>query len=175
MRSRRGAALVPIAGLAVLTALVVAGCGYSFRANLPPGIRAVHIPVLENRTQEPGIEDLVTQALTQAVVTGGRLRIAAAAEADARLEGSIVEYALSSLAFDRSSNVTQYRLRIALKLTLRDLRKNEVIWTVDRAEDQADFQVAGQIPVTLVRQEDALRRAAIEVSRAIVSLAFEGF
>jgi outer membrane lipopolysaccharide assembly protein LptE/RlpB len=157
-------------------ALSLGGCGYSLRASLPAGIKTVHIPTLENRTQEPGIEDFLTQALTQALVTSGMARIAAsAATADASLEGAIVEYNLTSLAFDRDSNVTLYRLRIALSLALRDLRKNEVLWRQERIEERADFQVAGQVTTTLAREEQAVRRAAVDVSRAIVSFAFEGF
>lgn len=171
MMARRG-----ILGFGLLLLLAAAGCGYSLRASLPAGIKTVHIPTLENRTQEPGIEDFLTQALTQAVVTSGRVRIARSAEeADATLEGAIVEYNLSSLAFDRSANVTQYRLRVALALTFKDLRRNEVLWKQDRIEERADFQVSGQVTQTLAREEDAVRRAAIDVSRAIVSFAFEGF
>jgi outer membrane lipopolysaccharide assembly protein LptE/RlpB len=163
--------------LGLLAALLgPGGCGYSLRANLPPGVNSIHVPVLENRTQEPGIEDFITQALTQAVVTSGRVRIAASArEADASLEGAIVEYRLTSLSFDRSANVTQYRLVIGLSLTFRDLRQNRVIWKQDRVEERADFAVAGQVSQTLAREEVAVRQAAVDVARAIVSFAFEGF
>jgi outer membrane lipopolysaccharide assembly protein LptE/RlpB len=163
--------------LASLTASVaLAGCGYSLRTSMPPGIQSIHVPVLVNRTQEPGIEDFITQALTQAVVQSGRVRIAAnAQEADATLEGSIVEYRLTSLSFDRSANVTSYRLIIGLALTFRDLKQNRVIWKQDRIEERADFQVAGQVTQTLAREEQAVQRAAVDVARAIVSFAFEGF
>jgi outer membrane lipopolysaccharide assembly protein LptE/RlpB len=171
MTRREWLARVAAAG----AALAAGGCGYSLRASLPAGIKTLHVPVLENRTQEPGIEDFITQALTQAVVTSGRVRMAGAAEADAILEGQIVEYALTSLAFDKTANVTAYRLRLGLSLTLRDVKKNSVIWKQDRIEERADFQVAGQVTTTLARENEAVRRAAVEVSRAIVSFAFEGF
>jgi outer membrane lipopolysaccharide assembly protein LptE/RlpB len=166
------------AALAALLGVVLAagGCGYSLRPSLPGNIKTVHIPVLENKTQEPGIEDFITQALTQALVTSGVARIAPSAEqADATLEGSIVEYSLTSLAFDRSANATQYRLQIGLALTLRDRRSGEVVWKQDRISERADFPVAGQVTTTLVREQDAVRRAAVDISRAIMSLAFEGF
>ncbi len=170
--TRRTALVGLLAGLA----LSAGGCGYSLRPSLPPGIKTVYIPTLVNQTQEPGIEDFLTQALTQAVVNSGAAKMAPSAEsADASLEGRIVGYSLASLAFDRSANVTQYRLTVALALTLRDLRKNEVIWKQDRIEDRADFQVAGQQTLNIVLQNDALQRAAVDVSRAIVSFAFEGF
>ena len=173
MRRRRALAvfLAPLAA-----SLAFGGCGYSLRTSMPAGIRSIHVPVLENKTAEPGIEDFITQALTQAVVQSGRVRIAAnAREADAVLEGSIVEYRLTSLSFDRGANVTSYRLIIGLALTFKDLRQNKVIWKQDRIEERADFQVAGQVTQTLAREEQAVQRAAVDVARAIVSFAFEGF
>jgi hypothetical protein len=142
---------------------------------MPAGIRTIHVPVLENKTQEPGIEDFITQALTQAVVQSG-VRIARnAEEADASLEGAIVEYRLTSLSFDSSANVTSYRLIIGLALTFRDLKQNKVIWKQDRIEERADFVVAGQVTQTIAREQVAVQRAAVDVARAIVSFAFEGF
>jgi hypothetical protein len=162
--------------LALVLALAAAGCGYSMRASLPANIKTVHIPTLENRTQEPGIEDFVTQALTQALVTSGVAKIASnATEADGVLEGTIVEYSLTSLSFDRTANVTRYRLQIALALSLRDRRSGDVIWKQDRIEERSDFPVSGQVTQTISREQDAVKRAAVDVSRAIVSLAFEGF
>jgi len=168
------------AGRTVLLALVAAiglgGCGYSLRTSLPAGIKSIHVPVLENKTAEPGIEDFITQALTQAVVQASRVRIAAnSREADASLEGQIVEYRLVALSFDRNANVTSYRLIIGLALTFRDLKQNRVIWKQDRVEERADFLVAGQVTQTLAREEQAVQRAAVDVARAIVSFAFEGF
>ena len=162
--------------VAVAVAVLLGGCGYSLRPSLPPGIHTVHVPTLINRTQEPGVEDFLTQALIQALVTSGLARIAAnAQEADGVLEGTIVEYSLVSLAFDRTANVTQYRLQIALQLTLKDRAKNKVVWKQDRISERADFPVSGQVTTTLVREQDAVKRAAVDVSRAIISLAFEGF
>ena len=170
-RATLGALLGPLA-----VALALGGCGYSLRTSMPAGIQSIHVPVLENKTQEPGIEDFITQALTQAVVQSGRVRIARnAREADAVLEGSIVEYRLVSLSFDRSANVTSYRLIIGLALTFKNLKDNKVIWKQDRIEERADFIVAGQVTQTLAREEVAVQRAAVDVARAIVSFAFEGF
>ena len=171
MRRRRALAVL----LSQIAATVVlGGCGYSLRASMPAGIKTVFVPVLENRTSEPGIEDFITSALTQAVVGTGA-RIANANEADASLEGAIVEYRLVSLSFDSSSNVTSYRLIIALALTFKDLRQNKIIWKQDRVEEQADFVVSGQVTQTLAREQVAVQRAAVDVARAIVSFAFEGF
>ena len=132
-----------LAGILAL-AVVAGGCGYSLRPSLPGNIKTVHIPTLQNRTQEPGIEDFITQALTSALVTSGVARIAKDAEqADAILDGAIIEYTLTSLAFDRTANVTQYRLQISLSLSLKDRRSGDVVWKQDKIGDRADFPVAG--------------------------------
>ena len=87
------------------------------------------------------------------MVQSGRVRIARnAQEADATLEGSIVEYRLASLSFDRSANVTSYRLIIGLALTFKDLKQNKILWKQDRIEERADFLVAGQVTQTLARE-----------------------
>jgi outer membrane lipopolysaccharide assembly protein LptE/RlpB len=163
---------IVLAGVVV----VLGGCGYSLRPSLPGNIKTVHIPVLENRTQEPGIEDFVTQALTQALVTSGVAKIVSGADtADAVLEGQIIEYSLVALAFDSGANVTQYRLQIGLSLTLRERGSSEVVWRQERIGERADFRVAGPVSTTLIREQDAVRRAAVDIARSIVSLAFEGF
>ena len=110
------------------------------------------------------------------MVQSGRVRIARnAQEADATLEGSIVEYRLAALSFDSSANVTSYRLIIGLALTFKDLKQNKIIWKQDRIEERADFLVAGQVTQTIAREQVAVQRAAVDVARAIVSFAFEGF
>jgi outer membrane lipopolysaccharide assembly protein LptE/RlpB len=171
--TRRGALAVLLTPLA---AVALGGCGYSLRTSLPPGIQSIHVPVLENRTQEPGIEDFITQALTQAVAQSGRVRIARnVQDADAVLEGAVVEYRLNALSFNRSANVTSYRLIIGLSLVFKDLKQNQILWKQDRIEERADFLVSGQVTQTLAREELAVQRAAVDVARAIVSFALEGF
>ena len=99
--TRRGVLAVLLTPMA---SVALGGCGYSLRTSLPPGIQSIHVPVLENRTQEPGIEDFITQALTQAVAQSGRVRIARnAQDADAVLEGAVVEYRLNALSFNSSA------------------------------------------------------------------------
>lgn len=172
MRRRPALALllVPLAG-----SVVFGGCGYSVRTSMPAGIKSVFVPVLENKTAEPGIEDFITSALTQAVVGTGARIAANATDADATLDGQIVEYRLTAISFDSSSNVTSYRLIIALALTFKDLKQNKVIWKQDRVEERADFVVPGQVTQSLAREQVAVQRAAVDVARAIVSFAFEGF
>lgn len=162
--------------LAVLAlALTVAGCGYSLRGTLPPDIRTVAVPIFTNRTPQPAIEALVTRAILDAFATQGRLAVARPEVADAILEGEIVTYDVISIAFDRRANVQQYRLVLTLNLRMRDRRRDTVLFQRTGLREQADFRVFGTVAETIAREETAVREAALEIARSVVSQAVHRF
>jgi len=161
-------------GLALL-ALGPSGCGYSLRGNLPDHIQTVAVPVFTNKTAEPAVENFLTSAVVEAFSTNGRLRVVGADDADAILEGEVIGYALQSIAFDSLANVRQYRLIVTMNLRFRDVRRNTVLFEQQRLREKADFQVLGAVSQTISREESAVRAAAIDIARAIVSLAIDRF
>ena len=163
-----------VLGLAV-AALVLGACGYSFRGTLPRHIRTVAVPIFVNRTQEPGVESIITRAIVQAFATNGRLRVVRPADADAILEGEVIGYGVGPLAFDQTLNIQQYRLVVTLNLTMRDLRRKEALFQRSNVTEQADFRVIGPVSTTIANEETALDQAAAEIARSIVSLAIDRF
>ena len=168
--SRGGRALL----LATLASLL-AGCGYSLRGNLPDHIQTVAVPVFANRTGEPAVESALTRAVVEAFSTNGRLRVVAPEQADAILEGEIIGYDIQALAFDAQANARQYRLILTLNLRFRDIRRNTVLFEQARVQEKADFRVLGAASQTISREESALGAAAVDIARAIVSLAVDRF
>lgn len=165
----------PIWVLVVAAAIVIGGCGYSLRGNLPAHIRTVAVPVFANRTQEPAVENFLTRAVLDAFVTSGRLRVVRPEEADAILRGEVVGYRLDSLSYDPRANVREYRLTVTLNLEFRDARRNAVLWRQEGVQEKADFRVPGQVSATITHEEAALRAAAVDIGRAIVNLAVDRF
>lgn len=161
--------------LLVLALLLLAGCGYSIRGALPEHIRTVAIPVFVNRTQEPAVENFLTRAVVDAFVTSGRLQVVRPEEADSILEGEIVGYRIDSLSFDSRANVREYRLTVTLNLQFRDVRKRVLLWRQEGVQEKADFRVPGQVAQTISREEGALRAAAVDIGRAIVTMAVDRF
>lgn len=160
---------------ALALVLSLGGCGYALRGNLPDDIKTVAVPVFGNRTGEPAVENLITRAVIEAFSTNGRLRVVAADAADAILEGDVVGYQLESIAFDPRANVRQYRLLVTLNLRFRDVRRNTVLFQRDGFQEKADFRVLGAVSENISREETALRAAAVDIARAVVSLAIERF
>lgn len=168
--SRGGRALL-LAALAALSA----GCGYSLRGNLPDHIQTVAVPVFANKTGEPAVEGALTRAVVEAFSTNGRLRVVTPEQADAILDGEIIGYDIQALAFDAQANARQYRLIVTLNLRFRDVRRNTVLFEQARVQEKADFRVLGAASQTISREESALGAAAVDIARAIVSLAVDRF
>ena len=160
-----------------LTAAVVVlgGCGYSLHGNLPDRIKTVAVPVFVNHTSEPAVETFLTQAVVQAFSTNGRLRVVRPDEADAILEGEVVGYQVQALAFDPRANIQQYRLLVTMNLKMRDARDHTLLFEEPRFQEKSDFRVVGAVSQTISREETALRAAAVDIARAIVSLAIDRF
>jgi outer membrane lipopolysaccharide assembly protein LptE/RlpB len=161
---------VPILLLALL-----AGCGYSTRGHLPADVRSVAIPVFANRTTKPAVETEMTRALADAFATDGRLRVVSRDAADAVLEGEVIGYELVSIAFDPTANVRLYRLVVTMNVTLRDVRRNTLLFQQQGLSEKADFRVSGAVSETIGREEVALRAATRDIALAVVALAIERF
>ena len=166
-------ALAPV--VVLVTTLASAGCGYSLRGNLPEHIKTVAVPVFRNSTPVPAAENFLTNAVVNAFATNGRLRVTSVDRADSVLDGEITSYYLQSIAYDAASNIRQFRLTVTLNLRFRDVRRNEVLFQRTGYADRADFAVPGTVAETLTASEGALRQAATEIARSVVSFAVERF
>jgi outer membrane lipopolysaccharide assembly protein LptE/RlpB len=161
--------------LLLLLAVLLGGCGYTVHGTLPSHINTVAVPIFRNRTSEPAIESLITRAVVEAFSTNGRLKVVSSGQADAILDGEIIDYNVTSIAFDRDANVRQYRLLVTVNLRMRDVRRNTVLFQESGVREQADFRVQNAVSQTISREETALRAAAVDIGRAIVSLAITRF
>ena len=165
-----------LAAVAVLgAALALSGCGYSLRGNLPDHIKTVAVPVFQNRTPVPAVENFLTNAVVNAFSTNGRLRVTSVDRADSVLDGEITNYLLQSIAYDAAANIRQFRLTVTLNLRFRDVRRNEVLFQRTNYSDRADFAVPGTVAETITTSEAALQQAATEIARSVVSFAVERF
>ncbi|MBI4246785.1 MAG: LptE family protein [Candidatus Rokubacteria bacterium] len=162
-------------GALLTAALLLGGCGYSVRGTLPEHIKTVAVPVFKNRTVEPAVENTLTRAVVEAFSTNGRLRVVGLEQADAILEGEIVGYEVQAVAFDPRANVRQYRLVVTMNLRFRDVREKKVLFERQGLQERANFQVPSTVSTTIVREETALRAAAVDIARAIVSFTVERF
>ena len=161
--------------VALALAILAGGCGYTLGGNLPPHVKTVAVPVFKNLTQEPAIEGVITSAVVTAFSNSGRLRVVPVAGADSILEGEVVAYTVDSIGYDTGINAQQFRLWVTLNVQFRDLRTNTMLWQQQGLRERADFRAAGQVSQTISLEDGAVRQAAQQIGRQVVSMALDRF
>jgi len=87
----------------------------------------------------------------------------------------VVGYTVQSIAFDNQANVRQFRLVVTMNIRLRDVRRSSILFEQQNLREKADFQVQGAVSQTIGVEEGAVRTAATEIGRSIVSLTVDRF
>ena len=149
--------------IAALGLLWAASCGYRFRAGgspLPEGIRAVYAPVFSNRTAEPGLEVIFTQAFREQLARAG---VQGQASCAARVEGELLTLTGNPTILTPAGALASYRVaaQVHLKLTQGERLLADAV--VSGAEDYLPY--GGVLPGATsqgdILPSEANRQAAI--------------
>ncbi len=160
-------------------ALILLGCGYRLEgttiSSLPPHIKRVHIPIFRNGTTEEGIEVRISEELRNLILEDGRLELAQGREdAQAIIIGEVQEFNLRPISFNSSDRVREFRLRISVRATLRDLENNEILFDQTIRADR-EYGVSDNLGSNEQAQSEALERGADDFARELKSILIEGF
>lgn len=116
--------LVRQAALWVACAMVLllgTGCTPLVRERtLPPSIRSVYIPMIDNRTQEYGLEERFTEAFQREVLADGRLRVVREKEADAIIRITLVNFAAVPQSFDSDRFPTSQTYQVEARMQIQE-------------------------------------------------------
>ncbi len=160
--------------------LLVSGCGYTLvgQGSLPDHIKTIAIPTFENETLEKGLEEVITQAVIDEYVRGGKLRLVAEAQADAVLWGVIRSFNDDDVVtYNERNDPESYKLTIEIDIEIKDLVKDAILWKTEGLSEDGDFK--GGPDVNITEQEDnendALEEVAKELAQKIRALSTEGF
>jgi outer membrane lipopolysaccharide assembly protein LptE/RlpB len=143
--------------------LILSACGYHMAgtgSHLTPGMKSVFIPVFENKTMEPIVEEELTPAVIREFLHDGRIEVVDRSRADMVLEGSVVSYKETPISFDASQNVLEYRITITTHLILLE---NTPLWEKD-ITTSAEYAVSSDVMTTRVSKLLALREIARNLS-----------
>ena len=182
MTARRVLALAMV----VAAAASASDCGYSLAGRgsfLPTDIRVVGIPLLENRTATPRIEQIVTAKIrTEFINRARRYNIVPTAErADAVLSGAITSLVTQPVGLTEQQLASRQLVTVTMRLQFTDSRNGQVLWSNEvltfRAEYDMKTTVNGQADsaVLLEQEGPAFDRLATELARSVVSAILEAF
>src|SRR5215813_1746441 len=116
---------------------LLAGCGYRFTAGgagLPGDIRRVYAPVFVNKTPEPGLESIFTQAMREQLVRAG---VAGESSSEAQLLGEVQAVSGAPTIITTKGTLASYRLyaRIAIRIRKNGLDVPNSAVSVDGQQD----------------------------------------
>lgn len=172
-----------VLGLVLFTSV---GCGYSTGSLLPSRLKTIYVDNFKNKIQidkevtetarytlyRPGLENEVTNAVTNRFIFDGNLKIAAKDSADLVLSGELINYTQEAFAYDSEDNVEEYRIRVVVSIRIMDTVGDELMWQENGFTGESTYRTTGQFATS----ENSARDEAIEdLAKRIVERTIEGW
>jgi hypothetical protein len=170
-------------------ALAVSGCSSTVKRTLPDSVRTIAIERFRNDTAQDLLPALLHEEIRRAFRLDGRLAVLDdPIDAHSVLKGAIIDYVKQPARFDRNNVVQEYRLRMAVDLSLVDVTQNRVLWTesgpastaytggaLRKLERFVNFVVVPAEGLPVETEPDAQRRMVRDLARDIVVKVVEGW
>lgn len=157
----------------IFVAVLCGACGYRFgeQGGFPGNTERLFVKVLENKTQETGVESIVTEALLNELTLRKTNELASGFDdADVVLSGFVNRVTINTVSVSKPDVANERRVNVSLdlKLTKKD---GSVVWAAKDLSDFEEYRVD-----TDTEQTDANRRNAIRViSKRIAERAVNRF
>ncbi len=161
--------------LAALILGLLPGCaGYRLGSMLPDDIKSVYVPTFINQSKEPLLETETTRATIEEFQKDGSLTVAPPESADAELEVTLMEYALTPIAYrrDQKSTTQEYRMTIYASVILKRRSDGSVISKNPRVKGETTFDMIGDLSSSKLR---VLPQAAADLAHNIVERVVESW
>lgn len=175
-----------VAASIALLALVSSGCGYRLvgqASNLPEDIGNVYVETLENKTQRSQVEQILTQAIIEEMVTRKRFNLVNDEDdADAVLRGSVVTFAVRPVTFDNNGLADNFEITITADMKFQRVpaagqlaEDAEVVWSNARYLFRQDYAVEGGGFDFFDRENLAIEETAERFAEVLIVDLLEGF
>ncbi|MBI5191955.1 MAG: LptE family protein [Nitrospirae bacterium] len=146
----------------IIISLVLSSCGYRFAeksAHIPPSVTSISIPVFENKTMEPVIEEEITPAVIREFIKDRRLQVVDKSQSDLVLNGIVTSYKESPLSFDSNQNVLENRITISVHLRLLQPSSGNILMEKDVTKT-AEYRVNSDVMITRAGRFSAIKELA---------------
>jgi len=145
--------------------VLFANCTYSFVST--GHSEKVYIPMMENKTVSPGLESAITQALTDALIQDGRLRVVDKNSAKYVLNGVIEKYERNPATYDTAGSIKEYKINISLSIKYKKCKDDKKVW---EGEINENTIYSASLP-----EEDGIKKLANRIKDDILRNILEGW
>ncbi|MCP4549129.1 MAG: LptE family protein [bacterium] len=149
------------------------GCGHyhtTSRGRTMSG--TVAVPFLDNRTNQPNLEVLATEALINAFDADGLLSVVNIGNEDYVLSGIISRYSEKPFSIGDLGAANEYRLSLSLTLSFDNSATGESIFKDKRFSATHNFYIEGSAAGEEMTREDAEEKALEKIVDDILNTIF---
>jgi hypothetical protein len=171
----------------LLIALIIGGCGYTTGSLLPPHLETIYVSPFRNkieltkelspeeyrfRSYRTHLETDITKEIIDKFINDGNLKVAKEQDADLIMTGEVVDYLRQPVRYDASDSetVAEYRFSIVCSVTVRDVKKNIILWQEPRVIGDSTYAVSGT-----TTESSEVASAVSDIARRIVNRTIEGW
>jgi hypothetical protein len=180
--------------LCVSVAIFLSSCGYHVGgtgSRLPPGLKVIAVPALENHTTRYRIEQRMTEAVVREFLARTRYRIVSTEDsADAVLHGEIMSFEATPAVFDTTptpnstsnpnvntttARATTMLVSVRLKVRLEERETKRVLYQNDNYLFREPYEISTDPSTFFDEQGPALERMSRDFASRLVADIVENF
>lgn len=168
----------------VILALAVAGCGYALAGkqnNLPDYIRRIGVPVFQNQSTIPELDQLYTQAVRTELQSRRKFTVVSETTGvDAVLVGTIQAVSQTPVAFTPGTNqASRYQITVIVHVEFRDTKTNKILASpVDQKTEEYEVTtgaVVTDLATLYAQNRNAFDRLSRDFARSVVQTILDTF
>jgi len=160
-----------------LIAVLCGACGYRLagEGGLPGDSDRLFVKVLENRTQETGVENIVTAALLSELTLRKTESLASGIDdADVVLSGEVEEVAIRTISTRNKDTAGERRVTVTIDLNLKK-QDGSVVWAANGLTDDEGYIVDADKERTDQNRRDAIRVLSQRIAEKVVNRMSDDF
>ena len=180
--------------LCASVAIFLSSCGYHVggtSSRLPPGLKVIAVPALENQTNQYRVEQRMTQAVVREFLARTKYRIVSTEDsADAVLHGAITSLESSPVVFDTTptpnaptsptattttARATTMLVSVHMKVSLEERETKKILYKNDDYLFREAYEISTDPATFFDEQGPALDRMARDFASRLVADVVENF
>jgi curli biogenesis system outer membrane secretion channel CsgG len=171
---------------ALLGVVLLAGCGYSLVGHgvtTDPSIKRVGVPLFKDRTGKLGLDQKITQRVTEELLRRGRFDVVPQATGvDAVVDGEIIAYIVTPIGFGdvpsgagSQTQASRYAVSVSARIRYAKPGQTEPIWQSENFSFRDEYDVGDNPANFYDREEQAMDRLATSFAKNLVAAMLEAF
>jgi hypothetical protein len=162
------------------------GCGYSLVGRgitTDPSIKRIGVPLFKDRTGKLGLDQKVTQRVTEELLRRGRFDVVPQATGvDALVDGEIVAYTVQPIGFGdvavaagTQTQASRYAISLVARVKYSKVGQAEPIWQSESFSFRDEYDVGDNPANFFDREDQTIERMSSQFAKNLVSAMLEAF